>query len=76
MEDQNYSNHVATSRKIWTRTTATVIACLVGRDAQEVLSTGFVQTPSGNSRWFLSSIIYAMPVFTRAPVTQLFEEFC
>ena len=28
----------------------TVIACLAGRDAQEVLYTGFVQTPSGNSR--------------------------
>ena len=28
----------------------TVIACLAGRDAQEVLYTGFVQTPSCNSR--------------------------
>ena len=28
----------------------TVTACLAGRDAQEVLYTGFVQTPSGNSR--------------------------
>ena len=28
----------------------TVIACLAGRDAQEVLYTGFVQTPSGDSR--------------------------
>ena len=27
-----------------------VTACLAGRDAQEVLYTGFVQTPSGNSR--------------------------
>ena len=26
----------------------TVIACLAGRDAQEVLCTGFVQTPSGD----------------------------
>ena len=26
----------------------TVIACLAGRDAQEVLYTGFVQTPSGD----------------------------
>ena len=29
---------------------STVIACLAGRDAQEVLYTGFVQTPSGDSR--------------------------
>ena len=28
----------------------TVIACLAGRDAQEVLYTGFVQTPSGDSK--------------------------
>ena len=28
---------------------STVIACLAGRDAQEVLYTGFVQTPSGDS---------------------------
>ena len=28
----------------------TVAACLAGRDTQEVLYTGFVQTPSGNSR--------------------------
>ena len=28
----------------------TVIACLVGRDAQEVLYIGYVQTPSGNSK--------------------------
>ena len=28
----------------------TVTACLAGRDAQEVLYTGFVQTPSGDSR--------------------------
>ena len=28
----------------------TVIACLAGRDAQEVLYTGFVQTPSDDSR--------------------------
>ena len=27
-----------------------ITACLAGRDAQEVLYTGFVQTPSGNSR--------------------------
>ena len=27
-----------------------VTACLAGRDAQEVLYTGFVQTPSGDSR--------------------------
>ena len=27
----------------------TVIACLAGRDAQEVLHTEFVQTPSGDS---------------------------
>ena len=29
----------------------TVIACLVGRDAQEVLYTGFAQTLSGNLKW-------------------------
>ena len=29
---------------------STVIACLAGRDAQEVLYTGFVQTPSSDSR--------------------------
>ena len=28
----------------------TVIPCLAGRDAQEVLYTGFVQIPSGDSR--------------------------
>ena len=28
----------------------TVIACLAGRDAQEVLYTGFVQTLCGNSK--------------------------
>ena len=28
----------------------TVMACLAGRDAQEVLYTGFVQTPSGGLR--------------------------
>ena len=28
----------------------TVIACLAGRDAQEVLYTGFVQTLSGDSK--------------------------
>ena len=28
----------------------TVIACLPGRDAQEVLYTGFVQTPNGDSK--------------------------
>ena len=28
----------------------TVIACLAGRDSQEVLYTGFVQTPSGDSK--------------------------
>ena len=38
-----------------------VTACLAGRDAQEVLYTGFVQTPSGNSRWlrFLPNICNA-----------------
>ena len=28
----------------------TVMACLAGRDAQEVLYTGFVHTPSGDSK--------------------------
>ena len=28
----------------------TVMACLAGRDAQEVLYTGFVQTPSSDSK--------------------------
>ena len=28
----------------------TVTACLAGRDAQEVLYTGFVHTPSGDSK--------------------------
>ena len=28
----------------------TVMACLAGRDAQELLCTGFVQTPSGSLR--------------------------
>ena len=39
----------------------TVIAYLVDRDAHEVLSTGFVQTPSGDSRRlrFLSDICNA-----------------
>ena len=46
MEDQNYSNHVATSRKI--ELEPTVIACLAGRDAQHVLYTGFVQTLCSN----------------------------
>ena len=30
----------------------TVMACLAGRDAQELLCTGFVQTPSGSLRRF------------------------
>ena len=37
----------------------TVIACLAGRDVQEVLYTGFVQTLSGGLRRFLSSIYNA-----------------
>ena len=28
----------------------TIIACIAGRDAQEVLYTGFIQTPSGDLR--------------------------
>ena len=38
-----------------------VTACLAGRDALEVFYTGFVQTPSGNSRWlrFLPNICNA-----------------
>ena len=28
----------------------TVVACLAGRDAQEVLYTGFVHTPSSDSK--------------------------
>ena len=39
----------------------TVTASLAGRDAQEVLYTGFVQTPSGDSKQlrFLPDIGYA-----------------
>ena len=29
----------------------TLIACLAGRDTQEVLYTGYIQTPSGDSKW-------------------------
>ena len=45
---------------------STVIACLAGRDAQEVLYNGFVHTPSGYSRQlrFLPNIS-AMPIFRR-----------
>ena len=39
----------------------TVIACLVGRNAQEVFYSPFVQTPSGDSRRFLSGICNADP---------------
>ena len=39
----------------------TVIACLAGRDAQEVLYTGFVLTPDDDSKWlqFLPDICNA-----------------
>ena len=39
----------------------TVIACLAGRNAQEVSYSRFVQTPSGESRRFLSDICNADP---------------
>ena len=39
----------------------TVIACLAGRNAQEVFYSGFVLTPSGDSRRFLSGICNADP---------------
>ena len=39
----------------------TVIACLAGRNAQELSYSRFVQTPSGESRRFLSDICNADP---------------
>ena len=50
LEDQNYSNHKALHFTLEPELEPASIACLAGRDAQEVLYTGFVQTPSGNSR--------------------------
>ena len=51
----------------------TVIACLAGGDAQEVLYTGFVQTWSSNCDSCQTS---AVPIFTRALVIiVLLEEF-
>ena len=47
-----------------------VIACLAGRDAQEVLYTGFAQTTSGDSRRLPDICNSAMLIFTRAPFPQ------
>ena len=56
-----------------TRTNSTVIACLAGRDAQEVLYAGFVQTLSCDCDSCQTS---AVPIFTRALVIiLLLEEF-
>ena len=49
LEDQNYSKSCS-NFTLKPELEPTVIACLAGRDAQEVLYTGFVQTPSGDSR--------------------------
>ena len=48
----------------------TVIACLAGRDAQYILYTDFVQTPSSNKNDCISSQASAMPMFTRPPFLQ------
>ena len=56
-----------------TRTNSNVIACLAGRDAQEVLYAGFVQTLSCDCDSCQTS---AVPIFTRALVIiLLLEEF-
>ena len=43
----------------WALIRINTVACLVGGDAQEVLYTGFVQTPSVVLRRFLSNICNA-----------------
>ena len=56
-----------------TRTNSTVIACLAGGDAQEVLYAAFVQTLSRDCDSCQTS---AVPIFTRALVIiLLLEEF-
>ena len=54
------------------------IACLAGRDAQEVLYTGFFQTPRSDSKWlwFLPDICNAnihMTTFSEKTYTVLNE---
>ena len=60
-KDQNYSLQSCRNFMLEPELEPTVTASLAGRDAQEVLYTGFVQTPSGDSKQlrFLPDIGYA-----------------
>ena len=50
LEDQNYSNHEALHFTLEPKLEPASIASLAGRDTQEVLYTGFFQTPRSNSK--------------------------
>ena len=50
LEDQNYSNHDALHFTLEPELEPASIACLAGRDAQEVLHTGFFQTLRSDSK--------------------------
>ena len=60
-KDQNYSLQSCRNFTLEPELEPAVTASLAGGDAQEVLYTGFVQTPSGDSKqlWFLPDIGYA-----------------
>ena len=50
LDDQNYILQSCSNVTLKPELELTVIACLAGRDSQEVLYTGFVQTLSGDSK--------------------------
>ena len=60
-KDQNYSLQSCRNFMLEPELEPTVTASLAGRDAQQLLYTVFVQTPSGDLRWlqFLSDIGYS-----------------
>ena len=59
--EEDYSNHKALHFTLEPELEPASIASLAGRDAQEVLYTGFSQTPRSDSKWlqFLPDICNA-----------------